>query len=438
MYTPTSSLTETAVANVNNYIITGESGTVSSFIPVGNFYMLPVGSESSYAPVNINPIAANLFHVSVKDFVYSNGYDGAILLYCDLVNLTWDIQTTASSYDMQLDWQTGTAGPAYVASLGTLYNFDGIEWVDPYFSDINTASGAITVYGINTAGLFMVSSHENITPSGSDKEVTTNLDVDYVFKPEDFPITDENGDKLVKVMITQIVNDGVLYLDYDSSTNSSAEEELYTGSEILYSDISAGIFRYVPSIEGVFDFWFKISDGLNYSNIDNKMTIVVGTNITLAEDQSFYIPELSPNGTEVGQIQAIEIADEIIFEVIDYNNNEDAFEISSSGLITVSNSTLLDKKVRSEFKYFIQAVNSVTDEVSEFVLTIILTDGIFVANYISPNGDGVNDTWIVRGKDSGQYNVRIFDKRGNLVYRAENYLNDWNGTMNGTRLSPGV
>ena len=426
-----------SVTNVN-YIITGESGTVSSVIPVGNFYMLPVGSESSYAPVNINPVAANLFHVSVKDFVYSNGYDGDILLYGDLINLTWDIQTTASSYDMQLGWQTGAAGPSYVASLGALYNFDGMEWVDPYFSVTNTASGTITVNGINTAGLFMVASHQNVAPVGGDKEVITSLDVDYIFKSEDFPITDENGDELVKVMITQIVNDGILYLDYDGSGNSSADEEMYVGSEILYSDISTGKFRYVPSIEGVFDFWFKVSDGLNYSITDNKMTIVVGTNIILADDQSFYIPELSPNGTEVGQIQAIEIADEIIFEVVDYNNNADAFEISSSGLITVSNSSLLDKAVRLEFKYFMQAVNSVTDEVSEFVLTIILTDGIFVANYISPNGDGINDTWIVRGKDSGQYNVTIFDKRGNLVYRAENYMNDWHGTNNGVRLSPGV
>ncbi len=429
-----------SVTNVN-YIITGESGTVSSIIPVGNFFRLPVGSESFYAPVNINPIAANLFQVSVKDYVYSNGYDGDILPYNDLINLTWDIQTTTSSYDMQLDWQTGAAGPSYVASLGALYNFDGMEWVDSYYSVTNTASGTITINGINTAGLFMVASHQNVAPVGGDKEVTTSLDVDYVFKPEDFSITDENGDELVKVMITQIVNDGILYLDYDDSGNSSADEELYVGSEILYSDISTGKFRYVPSMEGVFDFWFKISDGLNYSITDNKMTIVVGTNIVFVADQSFYILERSPDGTEVGQIQAGEISDVILFEMLTHENS-DAFDISETGLITVSNSSLLVKSDTPEFKYPMVAYNSSTSETSNFIVTIFLKDSIiadvFITNYISPNGDGVNDTWIVRGKDNGQYNVTIFDKRGNLVYRAENYMNDWHGTNNGVRLRPGV
>ncbi len=38
--------------------------------------------------------------------------------------------------------------------------------------------------------------------------------------------------------------------------------------------------------------------------------------------------------------------------------------------------------------------------------------------FISPNGDGKNDTWVLT------YNVTIFNKKGNIIYRKENYMQD--------------
>lgn len=48
---------------------------------------------------------------------------------------------------------------------------------------------------------------------------------------------------------------------------------------------------------------------------------------------------------------------------------------------------------------------------------------------ISPNGDGLNDTFIIDGlEDHPENNLVIFNRWGEIVYRKENYLNDWDGT----------
>ncbi|SOS56194.1 Protein of unknown function precursor containing a C-terminal secretion signal. Putative adhesin [Tenacibaculum finnmarkense] len=57
-----------------------------------------------------------------------------------------------------------------------------------------------------------------------------------------------------------------------------------------------------------------------------------------------------------------------------------------------------------------------------------------VANGFSPNGDGVNDTWTVLPDVANKYPkniMRIYNRHGNLVYKALTYNNDWDGTSNG-------
>jgi gliding motility-associated-like protein len=58
---------------------------------------------------------------------------------------------------------------------------------------------------------------------------------------------------------------------------------------------------------------------------------------------------------------------------------------------------------------------------------------ILPTNILTPNGDGKNDTWIV--KDIQLYpnnTVRVFDSGGRLVFSKKGYTNDWGGTLNGT------
>jgi len=55
-------------------------------------------------------------------------------------------------------------------------------------------------------------------------------------------------------------------------------------------------------------------------------------------------------------------------------------------------------------------------------------DELVVPNTITPNGDGSNDTWIVRGIETfADHRVLIYGRNGELVYESTDYRNDWNG-----------
>lgn len=60
-------------------------------------------------------------------------------------------------------------------------------------------------------------------------------------------------------------------------------------------------------------------------------------------------------------------------------------------------------------------------------------------NILSPNGDGVNDNWVIENIDMYPKNkVTVFDLSGRIIYTKSGYANDWNGTFNGSPLKEGT
>jgi gliding motility-associated-like protein len=72
-------------------------------------------------------------------------------------------------------------------------------------------------------------------------------------------------------------------------------------------------------------------------------------------------------------------------------------------------------------------------------ITLIPDAHPMISNVITPNGDGVNDKWIVWNIDKHANNsVKVFDRAGRLVYTRNNYANDWDGTYKGRVLDEGM
>lgn len=65
---------------------------------------------------------------------------------------------------------------------------------------------------------------------------------------------------------------------------------------------------------------------------------------------------------------------------------------------------------------------------------------IKVMNAFTPNGDGINDKWLVTtgAACTNQIMVRVFNRYGAEVYRNDNYQNDWNGTYKGKAIPDGT
>jgi gliding motility-associated-like protein len=64
---------------------------------------------------------------------------------------------------------------------------------------------------------------------------------------------------------------------------------------------------------------------------------------------------------------------------------------------------------------------------------------VLVYNAMSPNGDGINDCFTIKGLEYWPlHRISVFNRWGNLVFRAENYQNDWDGRWQGQLLPDGT
>lgn len=62
-----------------------------------------------------------------------------------------------------------------------------------------------------------------------------------------------------------------------------------------------------------------------------------------------------------------------------------------------------------------------------------------ISNTFTPNGDGINDTWNIRYLDSyPSVTVKVFDRYGKEVFKADNYSKPWDGKFNGVDLPVGT
>lgn len=61
---------------------------------------------------------------------------------------------------------------------------------------------------------------------------------------------------------------------------------------------------------------------------------------------------------------------------------------------------------------------------------LIGSNGLTVYNGVSPNGDGLNDFFVIEGVELFNSELKIFNRWGRTVYDAKNYKNTFNGISN--------
>jgi gliding motility-associated-like protein len=69
------------------------------------------------------------------------------------------------------------------------------------------------------------------------------------------------------------------------------------------------------------------------------------------------------------------------------------------------------------------------------LLKVIIDYKLVPNNLVTPNGDGVNDKWVIPNIDMYPDNeVMVYDKAGRAVFTKRGYNNEWDGTVNGKLL----
>lgn len=90
-----------------------------------------------------------------------------------------------------------------------------------------------------------------------------------------------------------------------------------------------------------------------------------------------------------------------------------------------STSSSLYGLIAGDYAVEVTDVNGCT---ANLIITITQPDDLIMPTGFSPNGDGANDTFFIRGLDAYPSNTFVvFNRWGNVVYDRLNYRNDWSG-----------
>lgn len=155
--------------------------------------------------------------------------------------------------------------------------------------------------------------------------------------------------------------------------------------------------RFEPSIAAVslFEFWELDGD--------------ISTKITLTWDPNSNIPALA---TELSNLRVVGW-NALLNTWVDLGNT------NTSG--TMDNGEITSAQVRPDV-YEVITIGSVLKAGEE----------IFAYTGFSPNGDGINDTFVINGIEANPNNeLKIYNRWGTLVYRKKGYDNRWKGISDG-------
>ncbi len=90
-----------------------------------------------------------------------------------------------------------------------------------------------------------------------------------------------------------------------------------------------------------------------------------------------------------------------------------------------------------EVRFRVQAssANGLRSYSNDVVFTLPLR--LFVPDAFSPNGDGINDTFVVKGIFLQNFRLRIFNRWGEPVFQTDSAEQGWDGTLNGRAAAEG-
>lgn len=175
-------------------------------------------------------------------------------------------------------------------------------------------------------------------------------------------------------------------------------------------------------------------------------SFVIGGN-TFTLDGQYQFTITSPNGCDsvinltvevlIDSVLAIEPFDEVI--CIGQETTLRVFPMNS-GLLSWSNGQTGETTTIRQGGYYAVTFQGQcgVQEDSIFVEDRDCKPRIYIPTAFTPNGDGVNDRFEVKGDGIRQYSIRIFSRWGAEVFYSTSLARTWDGTVNGEPALTGV
>ena len=128
----------------------------------------------------------------------------------------------------------------------------------------------------------------------------------------------------------------------------------------------------------------------------------------------------------------------------EYNTEADFFDSSTGGDIvswlwgfagkdsSSISDPIYDFENPGEYLTSLMVTNSFgCTAVTERLLVVTQTSTVYIPNAFTPNNDGVNDFFEVKGTNLNSFELFVFDRWGELIFYSEDIEESWDGTING-------
>lgn len=194
---------------------------------------------------------------------------------------------------------------------------------------------------------------------------------------------------------------------------------------------------------GVSPYNYSITDGVNVFNGQSnngvpagEFTASVTDNYGCKVDTVLIISEPAPLEAQVGYLDPSCMG-----------NNDGLIRVFASGGVApytflignfVLDEGLLTGLYQGEYMIYVRDSNDCEVNLGKIELVDPYIECIKIPNVFTPNGDGINDTWIIEGLDIFPGHILyVYNRWGQLLYRGENGSDPWDGKYEGKNLPAG-
>ena len=492
--TPETMTNMVLLENGADWTNTSDLSYVDGFVSkTGNSaFTFPVGDGGYYRPVSISAPTATTDCFAAR-YIYgdpnSAGYtrtlrDNSAIRVSD--KEYWVLNHTAGNSDVKLtlSWDATKTSASIPSDLSKIriVRWNGDKWVTEgnVATTGNFTTGTITAnvtgYGVFTLASYSVVSvamNDSVT-SLEDHSVSGNvLSNDSVFEGNTLTLTSfsvggivgQPGSTLTipNVGTITVATDGAYtftpVLNYDGTVPVIS----YTAKDTDKNSVSANLIIVVQSLpeivktaskpvanhDGTFTWKYTISlyndtpaainsvqvednldDVFKIKNCTYTVTSLIASGKLVAN--GFY------NGSTViktlldGATLAVGRRDSIQMEVrVNPDGQVDTLLLSNQAFFS---GQTLENNGKTIYFNSIGTDENVATSAAEPTTTVLPEITMFIPDGFSPNGDGINDKFIITHTVSTKIDLEVYNRWGVLVYKSSDYQNDWDGTGMGTFL----
>jgi gliding motility-associated-like protein len=171
------------------------------------------------------------------------------------------------------------------------------------------------------------------------------------------------------------------------------------------------------------------------------------------DDVSVYKCKTPIYSANAGVDTTICLGDSVVLEMQHYNNYQYRWYTMNGVLINTNNSLIVSPDTTTsyilkvtDFKYdvTVDTITVIVDDCSNPDTTTsietlsIVRPQVYISNVFSPNNDGLNDMFEVKGKEIESLHLLIYNLWGNLIFESNDISRGWDGMQNGKKCEAGV